>query len=155
MPKKNIKKGKSEKVKRSKKPIPQGKGEKRTVSKTEETVSSTEIGSSPESLPRQKGFRKGDPNINRTIPGPGRPKNSFRKKCRRMIDKPSTWNSVRRILKDRKHPLFATMWKEVAAHGHGKAPQVILTPSNPNPENTARFIHEMLEQMDETTTGEK
>lgn len=123
------------------------------VSKDEQTGISHEQGSS--SPPSDGKFKKGDPRINRTQPGPGRPKNSFRKKCRRMINTPKSWRSVRRIMKNDKHPLFGMMWKELAAHGHGKAPQVILTPTNPNPENTARFIHEMLEEMDEKTTGEK
>src|ERR1700749_2501653 len=36
-------------------------------------------------------FVKGDPRINRTKPGPGRPRGKFARKCRKVLNNPGTW----------------------------------------------------------------
>ena len=69
---------------------------------------------------RGKPFEKGDPRINRTIPGPGRPKDRFKKWCRKLVMDKRTKRSVRQILRDKDHPAYKAMWSEIAAHGFGK-----------------------------------
>lgn len=71
-------------------------------------------------IPAHVGFQKGDPRINRTIPGPGRPPGKFARKCRRVLANPKTWRAVRRTLKDEENPHFKGMWAEVANRGHGR-----------------------------------
>jgi hypothetical protein len=65
-------------------------------------------------------FVAGDPRINRTKPGPGRPTDRFKKWCRKQVGSAVTKKAVRRILKNPNHPAFKAMWSTLAEHGHGK-----------------------------------
>lgn len=73
------------------------------------------------SKPKRPGaFVPGDPRINRTKPGPGRPRGKFARKCRRVLNGTKTWRAVRRTLHNEKNPAFSAMWKEVTNRGYGR-----------------------------------
>lgn len=74
----------------------------------------------PEKKRRAGQFVPGDPRINRTKPGPGRPPGKFARKCRRVLNNKNTWRAVRRTLKNENSPHFKGMWAEVANRGHGR-----------------------------------
>ena len=74
---------------------------------------------------RGKPFTKGDERINRTKPGPGRPKNAYKKWCRRVLENPRTKRAVRSVLHDPESGAFATMYKELAARAYGKPEQPV------------------------------
>lgn len=70
--------------------------------------------------PNPGAFKPGDPRINRTKAGPGRPANRFKKRCQKMVMRPSSWKAVKRIMRNANHPAFRAMWNTVAEHGFGK-----------------------------------
>jgi hypothetical protein len=75
-----------------------------------------------DSPPKRKDgrFTKGDPRINRTIPGPGRPRGKFARKCRRVLNNPKTWKAVRRTIQNPDNPAMKSMWSTVADRGYGR-----------------------------------
>lgn len=82
-------------------------------------------------------FVPGDPRINRTKPGPGRPRGKFARKCRKVLNNPRTWRAVRTVLKNPDNPAMKGMWAEVANRGYGRQGSAginIDLPNNPNGE---------------------
>lgn len=56
-------------------------------------------------------------------PGSGRPKNEFKEWCKELLDDDSDVGSrkqVEAILKNKDHPAFSTMFREIANRAHGK-----------------------------------
>ena len=66
-------------------------------------------------------FRKGDPRINRTKPGPGRPPDEFRQICRRLASRKATVVQIEKILTDGDHPHFMKALAWAADRGFGRA----------------------------------
>lgn len=64
-------------------------------------------------------FVPGDPRINRTKPGPGRPKDKFKRLCQRLTLR-ATRKHVRRILRDPNHQYFMQAVKWASENGFGK-----------------------------------
>lgn len=66
---------------------------------------------------KRKGqFAKGDPRINRTKPGPGRPKNSLKRWMRKQLKHKATKRSVRKILKNPNSPAFNSVYSTLLAY---------------------------------------
>ena len=53
--------------------------------------------------------------------GPGRPPKVFKDWCKYMIDR--SRESAENVLTNKDHPAFTALWKEVAAHAHGRPRQ--------------------------------
>jgi hypothetical protein len=68
-------------------------------------------------------FVAGDPRINRTKPGPGRPRNEFKAWCAEVLDKDVTRKQVEKIMKNGNHRAFKSMFSELADRAYGKANQ--------------------------------
>lgn len=83
--------------------------------------------SAKKSAPGRPFKRGGDPRQGRGpakgAPNAGRPPNEHIDWCRRVVSDPSAESAVETVLKDPKHPAFASMWKAVAERGYGKAAQ--------------------------------
>ena len=63
-------------------------------------------------------FVKGDPRINRTIPGPGRPPEAFQEMCRSLACSAEAAAAI--ALQDSTHPAFIGALKWATEHGYGK-----------------------------------
>lgn len=85
-----------------------------------ERESSSPTSTNDETKPRAGTFVKGDPRINRTKAGPGRPTDRFKKWCAKVIADPRTRKAVRRVLHNPRNKAQTSMWKAVAAHAHGQ-----------------------------------
>src|SRR5205809_602307 len=57
--------------------------------------------------------------------GTGRPPNWLKDWCDDLLAKPECKEQVESVLKDSKHPAYATMWKAVAERAHGKPKESI------------------------------
>ncbi|HEV8177158.1 MAG TPA: hypothetical protein VGP44_05665 [Gemmatimonadales bacterium] len=55
----------------------------------------------------------------------GRKPNVYRELCEGMLSSPDAQRSVARILKDDRHPHFASIYKHLAEYAHGKPVQPI------------------------------
>lgn len=75
---------------------------------------------------RGRGPEKGAPNA-------GRPRNEFIEWCQKVVSDPKCKAQVEAILKDKKHPAFATMWRAVGERAHGKPVQPISGPDGNTP----------------------
>ena len=98
-------------------------GSERTKKKVVKSAEAHVRDQSPKSgeKPHRPGtFVKGDPRINRKIPGPGRPPGKFARKCRRILNRPKTWGAVRRVLQNENNPAMKGMWAEVSNRGYGR-----------------------------------
>jgi hypothetical protein len=84
------------------------------VSDTEKTVDKTV-------QPGKNGgtLRRGNPNNK----GGGRLPDEAKELCRDLWSSPAALKSVREILKNPKHPHFASVWKTLGERGYGKADQ--------------------------------
>ncbi len=73
-----------------------------------------------------RGPKKGAPNA-------GRPRNEFVEWCQQVVSDPKCKSQVEAILRDKKHPAFATMWRAVGERAHGKPVQPISGPDGETP----------------------
>jgi hypothetical protein len=74
--------------------------------------------------------RNGNP-LNRGNPGNrggGRTPDEAKELCRKLWSSPAAMKSVREILKNPKHPHFASVWKTLGERGYGKADQTVTGP---------------------------
>src|SRR5690242_9932012 len=70
-------------------------------------------------------FTKGDPRINRTIPGPGRTPDAFKAMCAELASSKEVEQNVRLILQDPDHPLYLGALKWATENGYGKPDQKV------------------------------
>jgi hypothetical protein len=70
-------------------------------------------------------FKKGDPRINRTKPGTGRPPDAFKAMCQRLASSEDVRKSVAEILQDSTSPLFVGALKWATENGYGKPKESI------------------------------
>lgn len=68
---------------------------------------------------RSGAFVAGDPRINRTKPGPGRPKDKFKRLCQKLTMR-SARKYARRILRNPNHPHYMSALRWASEHGFGK-----------------------------------
>lgn len=66
-------------------------------------------------------FEKGDKRINRTIPGPGRPKDEFKQRMRALASDEKVEQELIAILSDADHPQFLKALAYATEHGYGRA----------------------------------
>lgn len=65
-------------------------------------------------------FTKDDPRINRTIAGPGRPSEAFKRFCRRLLARQQVNHAIRDVVQNKHHPQFMSAYKTMAAYGYGQ-----------------------------------
>lgn len=70
-------------------------------------------------------FVKGDPRINRSKPGPGRPPNRWKRLMQRIANKPHVLRRLRTMLQDGEYGDFLDAFKFVVEQGYGKAGQSV------------------------------
>ncbi len=79
-----------------------------------------------------KPFVKGDPRINRAMPGPGRPPDEFKALCQALAC--SALEAANRALADENHPAYLGALKWATEHGYGKPKESVeLTGANGGP----------------------
>lgn len=71
-------------------------------------------------LPNAGSFKKGDPRINRTRPGPGRPTEAFKAMCAKLLSRKSVVRQIRRVVRDSDHDAWLGALKTLAAYAHGQ-----------------------------------
>lgn len=70
-------------------------------------------------------FTKGDPRINRTIPGPGRPLDEFKMMMAELVSSDVSIQSLEEILKDANHKHHMAARHYATDHGYGKPKETI------------------------------
>ena len=78
--------------------------------------------------PKPGTFAVGDPRINRTKPGPGRPTDKARAEWLALAKTGRATLRKAKILNNAEHPLFAFALKHSTEHGEGKPAQPIVGP---------------------------
>jgi hypothetical protein len=80
------------------------------------------------------------------MPGPGRPRNEFVDRCRKLASNDDVLDMVNEILSDKKHPLFMAALKWASEHGYGKPKQAItLNTPDLTPEEREWRVNALLE----------
>lgn len=112
--------GKRGEEKRASRSVKRAKTERQPDRVPLERESSSSSSTNEEKKPRAGTFVAGDPRINRTKAGPGRPTDKFKRWCAKVIADPRTRKAVRRVLHNPRNKAQTSMWKAVASHAHGQ-----------------------------------